>query len=264
MNELNLDYLKNQVKYSGFGDSLEAPLKEQIQKGEPNFTLKHQTDFGGDTIHADLHFRKSTTSDMYFFNKYDLSLTKSGQDEPAINQTFYMGKDNNFTLKEGYNLLEGRAVNKDLVNKGQEKYNAWVQLDFKQTDDKGNFKLKQFHENYGFDLRKALESHPIKELKTPEDLSRLTESLKKGNRQSVTFELEGGEQKRYIEASPQFKNLNVYDSNQMRTSEIQSKSQSHSENQNKSQKQEKTEVSEESEEGPTKKARNRKSVGIAG
>lgn len=258
MNEQNFDYLKNQVKYSGFGDALETQLKEQVQKGEPNFTLKHRADFGGDTVHADLHFRKSGTSDMYFFNKYDLSLTKSGQDEPSINQTFYMGKENNITLKEGFNLLDGRSVNKDLVNRDQEKYNAWVQLDFKQTDDSGNFKLKQFHENYGFDLKTALEKHPIKELQNPEDQSRLMDSLKKGNRQSVTFELDGGEQKRFVEASPQFKNINVYDANQMRASESQSKSTSKS--QSESQKQE---VAEDSDEGPSKKSRKRKSQGIA-
>ncbi|TXE13416.1 hypothetical protein [Algoriphagus aquimarinus] len=260
MNEQNFDYLKNQVKYSGFGDSLEAPLKEQIQKGEPDFSLKHQADFGGDTVNANLHFRKSALTDMYFFNKYDLSLTKSGQDEPAINQTFYIGKDNNITLKEGYNLLDGRAVNKDLVNKEQEKYNAWVQLDFKETDNQGNFKLKQFHENYGFDLPKALEKHPIKELNNQEDQSRLIDSLKKGNRQSVTFTgSEGKDQKRFIEASPQFKNVNIYDTNLMRTSETQRESKSESQSKTKKQ-----EVKEESDESPTKKTRKRKSTGIAG
>jgi len=120
-------------------------------------------------------------------------------------------------------------------------------------------KLTQFHENYGFDLNKALESHPIKELKNPEDFNRLTDSLKKGNRQSVTFDMEGGEQKRFIEASPQFKNLNVYDSNQMRTSESQAKSTSKSQTESSKQ-----EVSEETEEGPTKKPRKRKTMGIAG
>ncbi|MDR7132655.1 hypothetical protein J2X69_005029 [Algoriphagus sp. 4150] len=259
MNGQNFDYLKNQVKYTGFGEVLEAPLKEQVKKGEPDFILKHQANFGGDTVNADLHFKKSASTDMYFFNKYDLSLTKAGQEEPAINQTFYIGKDNNITLKEGYNLLDGRAVNKDLVNKEQEKYNAWVQLDFKETDKQGNFKLKQFHENYGFDLQKTLEKHPIKELNNPEDQSRLMDSLKKGNRQSVTFQLEGAEQKRFIEASPQFKNLNVYDSNQMRTSESQKETTS--ESQSKSQKKD---VSEESEELPSKKPRKRKSAGIAG
>lgn len=259
MNEQNFDYLKNQVKFSGFGDSLEAPLKEQIQKGEPNFTLKHQADFNGDQVNSDLHFKKSTNTDMYFFNKYDVSLTKSGQDEPAINQTFYMGKENNITLKEGYNLLDGRSVNKDLVNKDQEKYNAWVQLDFKQTDNQGNFKLKQFHENYGFDLNKTLEKHPIKELQNPEDLSRLQDSLKKGNRQSVTFQVNGEDQKRFIEASPQFKNLNVYDSNQMRTSESQAQNKSESQGQSN-----KKEVKQDQEEEPSHKSRKRKSTGIAG
>lgn len=257
MNEQNFDYLKNQVKYSGFGDSLEAPLKEQILTGEASFTLKHQADFGGDRVNADLHFRKSTSTDMYFFNKYDLSLTKAGQDKPAIHQTFYVGKENNITLKEGYNLLDGRSVNKDLVNKDQEKYNAWVQLDFKQTDEKGNFKLKQFHENYGFDLNKILETLPIKELTNPEDFNRLTDSLKKGNRQSVTFEIEGGEQLRFIEASPQFKSLHVYDSKHRRTSQAQVRATSKSLSQ-------KQEVTKETEEVAPKKTRKRRTKGIAG
>ena len=258
MNEQNFDYLKNQVKYSGFGDALENDLKQNIQKGASEFTLNHQAKFGEDTIQADLHFKKSAMTDMYFFNKYDLSLTKPGQDEVSIKQTFYIGKDNNITLKEGYNLLDGRSVNKDLMNREQEKYNAWLKLDFKETDNQGNFKMKQFHENYGFDLNKALEKHPIKELQNPEDRSRLEDSLKKGNFQSVTFLSEVGEQKRYLEANPQFKNLNIYDDKQMRTSESQQAQKS--ENQSKTQKQE---VAEDSEEGPRKKIRKRKSVGIA-
>lgn len=258
MNEQNFDYLKNQVKYSGFGESLETPLKEMIQKGESEFSLKHQAEFSGDTVNAELHFKKSAMTDMYFFNKYELSLTKQGQDEPAINHTFYIGKDNNITLKEGYNLLDGRSVNKDLVNRDQEKYNAWVQLDFKETDNQGNFKLKQYHENYGFDLNKALEKHPIKELSNTEDFSRLQESLKKGNRQSVTFQIQGEEQKRFIEANPQFKNLNIYDANQMRTSETQNEKVSESKTQT-----QKKELKEEAEEGPTQNPRKRKRKGLA-
>lgn len=259
MNEQNFDYLKNQVKYSGFGEALEPQLKEQISKREPNFTLDHQANFGDDKVDAKLHFRKSEMTDMYFFNKYDLSLTKSGQEDPAIKQTFYIGKDNNVTLKEGYNLLDGRAVNKDLVNKEQEKYNAWVQLDFKETDNQGNFKLKQFHENYGFDLKETLQKHQIKELKDPDDQSRLMVSLKKGNRQSVTFISEGNEQKRFVEANPQFKNLNIYDSNLMRTAETQREGKSESQSNS-----QKKDVKEEAEDSPTKKPRKRKSAGIAG
>jgi hypothetical protein len=42
------------------------------------------------------------------------------------------------------------------------------------------------------------------------------EALQKGNRQSVTFVQNGTEQKHFIEANPQFKTINVYDSNMQR------------------------------------------------
>lgn len=86
-------------------------------------------------------------------------------------------------------------------------------MDFKQTDGAGNFKLKQFHSNYGFDLEKELAKHPIKELQNSQDKSRMLDSLQKGNRQSVTFVENGNEQRRYIEANPQFKTLTVFDAN---------------------------------------------------
>ena len=60
--------------------------------------------------------------------------------------------------------MNGRAVNKDLTTKEGQKYNAWVQMDFKDTDSNGNFKMKQFHENYGYNIEQALAKLPIKEL----------------------------------------------------------------------------------------------------
>lgn len=260
MNEQNFDYLKNQVKFTGFGEALETQLKEQISKGEPAFTLAHKAEYGKDEVNSVLHFRKSEQTDMYFFNKYDMSLKKPG-DEAAVNQTFYIGKDNNITLKEGYNLLDGRSVNKDLVNRENEKYNAWVQMDFKETDKHGNYKLRQFHENFGYDLEKALEKHPIKELNNEEDKNMLMDSLKKGNRQSVTFLSDGQEQKRFLEASPQFKTVNVYDSNMKRVS--QSKSQKESQGQSAEKSQKESPQQDEDGTGPQKARRRKKSKGIA-
>jgi hypothetical protein len=209
MNENNYDYLKNQVKYTGFGESLDSQLKENIQKQEPEFQLKYPHTFGKENVEATLHFRKSDQSDMYFFNRYDLAITK--KDDEKLQQTFYVGKENNITLKEAYNLMKGRSVHKELTNKEGENYNAWVQLDFKNTDDRGNYKLNHFHENYGFDLEKALQKHPIKELENDESKKNLFISLQKGNRQAATFLVDGQEERRYIEAKPQFKSVNVYD-----------------------------------------------------
>src|ERR1044071_3286238 len=117
---------------------------------------------------------------MYFFNSYQLNLKQENTSD-IMKQTFYINKGNNITLKEAYNLMNGRAVNKDLTSKEGQVYNAWIQMDFKQTENNGNYKLKQFHQNYGYNLVNALAKYPIKELSNEQDKTRLVESLQKGN-----------------------------------------------------------------------------------
>ena len=107
-------------------------------------------------------------------------------------------------------------MHKELTSKEDEKYKAWLQLDFKTIDKNGNFEVKKFHQNYGFDLEKTLAKHPIKELANEVDKGRLIESLQRGNRQSATMQHEGKEQNIFIEAAPQFKSINLYDSSMKR------------------------------------------------
>ncbi|WP_159478747.1 hypothetical protein [Dyadobacter sp. 3J3] len=235
MNQKNFEYLKDQVKYSGFGDSLENDLKANLQKQSPEFSLQHQATFGKDQVNSELHFKRSTQSDLYFLNSYDAELKKENQKE-ALKQTFYLNKQGgNVTLKEAYNLMDGRAVNKDLTNKEGQVYNAWMQMDFKQTENNGNFKIKQFHQKYGFELDKAVEKLPIKELNVEFDKQRLMESLQKGNRQVVTFEKDGVEKKHFIQAAPQFKSITVFDENMKRVSNQKEKSESQQQSANKEQ-----------------------------
>lgn len=215
MNQKNFEYLRDQVKFTGFGEGLENELKEKMQKQTPEFQITHNTKFGNDDLTTSLHFKKSDQTDMYFFNRYQVSLMPE-QSKDKMEQTFYINKEGSITLKEAYNLMNGRSVNKDLTNKEGQVYNAWMQMDFKQAENNGNYKLKQFHQNYGYDLVGALEKHPIKELTNEQDKTRLVESLQKGNRQSVTFLQNGNEQKHFIEANPQFKTINIYDGNMQR------------------------------------------------
>lgn len=212
MNEKNLDYLNNQLKYTGFGEEKMQELKEKMQQSPSVFMLVHQAQFGKDNTIANLYFRRSSESDMYFFNKYELSLKKDNQNDD-LKQTFYMkNREDNITLKEAYNLMNGRSVYKELSNKEGQKYNAWLQLDFRETDKNGNYQLKQFHQNYGFDLEKSVNQLPIKEMANAQEKEVLLKSLERGNRQSVTFNQNGQEQKIFIEAAPKFKSINIYDS----------------------------------------------------
>lgn len=236
MNEKNFEYLRDQIKYTGFGEALESQLKEKMQKEEPNFTLTHNAQYGNDTAAATLNFTKSKESDLYFFNSYKVELQKENSKE-ALEQTFYINKGSNITMKEAYNLMEGRSVNKDLTNKEGEVYNSWVQMDFKQSETNGNFKLNHYHQNYGYDLEATLSKHPIKELETPKYKDDLINSLKKGNLQSATFLKEGNEIKQYIEASPQFKTINIYDNNMKRIDNRKAQEEKQSESQQTSEKQ---------------------------
>ncbi|RYD59152.1 MAG: hypothetical protein EOP56_02670 [Sphingobacteriales bacterium] len=209
MNTKNLEYLQEGLKYLGFDAKLNLELARNIKDQPPAFELHAETKYQQDIMNATLHFRKSDNSDMYFFNKYDATLTSP--DGANKNQTFYINKNAGITMKEGYNLLSGRAVNKDLVNKAGERYNAWVQLDMDSKDKHNNHPVKQFTANYGYDLEMAVSKHPVKELGDAEQKSKMMRSLQKGNIQSVTFLKDGKEERMFLEANPRFKSVNLYD-----------------------------------------------------
>lgn len=234
MNEQNFDYLKKQILYTGFGEDLQRELKEKMSQGASEFTLAHRASFNNDNTEATLYFKKSQTGDMYFFNRYALTIKENEKD--AMTQSFNVTRENSITLKEGYNMMQGRSIYKELTNQHQEKYHAWLQLNFKETDTYNNFKLKQFHDNYGYDLASTLARYPIKELESEQNRQSLMRSLEKGNRQSVNIMYEGKEQKMFIEANPQYKSLNIYNTEMLRVN-IQAEKQSLGEKQAVSEKQ---------------------------
>ncbi len=209
MNEQNVEYLKNNIKYLGFSDSIFPELMKNMENRFPEFTLTHTRDYGTEKLEAKLHFSKSQTSDMYFANNYLATLTKSNLEK--VSQLIYLEKGNGLTQKETYNLLSGRSVNTDLKNKEGEKYNAWIKLDFSQKEPNGNYKVNQYHEAYKYDLAATLGKYQIKELQDETQKERIMQSLQRGNKQQVTFEKNGVAEKLWIEANPQFKSLNIYD-----------------------------------------------------
>jgi hypothetical protein len=209
MNEKNLTYLKNNLKYMGFGEKLNSDLENAVKEGKPEFQLKLNEKMFQGNMELNLHFKQSPSSDMYFFNSYDARLTKdNGHD---MGQSFYLNNGKGVTYKEAYNLLDGRSVLKDLTNKEGQKYSAWIKLDFSKNATRNNFETRQFHaEKYGFNLASELGKLDI--VKLPEEKEKqLMQSLQKGNRQAVNFMKEGKETPMFIEANPQFKAINVYD-----------------------------------------------------
>ncbi|MBE7174244.1 MAG: hypothetical protein INR73_26965 [Williamsia sp.] len=214
MNTENLRYLKDNLKYHGFGEKLYGELEQNINAGMAGFQLRFNESLNGKSFEAVLNFRRGEGSDMYYFNSYAAKLDKGIKEN--VEQTFYINKGKGITAKEAFNLLDGRSVYKELANKEGVAYQAWVQLDPKVVDKNGNHILKQYHEHYGFDLGKSLVSLPVKELATDEDRSRLIRSLERGNLQAVTFDRDGKSERMFLEANPQYKTLTVYDSGMKR------------------------------------------------
>lgn len=245
MKEENYEYLLSQVKYTGFGEELAGELKKKMESGVQQFELNYAKQFGNDKADAKLTFRMSDQG-YYFFNKYDLSVKQGHRDTP-VRQSFFVVNDKlnkvegevktnpTITFKEAFNLLSGRAVNKDLpklekteaMGKSRyvatgDTYNAWVQLDFGATEASGNFKQKQFGTAYGFDLESALGKYNIKEMQQEKEKAELLTSLRKGNQTAVTFILSDGSEKNgYIEAAPQYKSINTYDEQHKRVRQME-------------------------------------------
>eukprot|EP01133_Synstelium_polycarpum_P017066 gene17066-20330_t len=213
-NEKNEAYLENQVLHTGFGDIPRQDLINNIRQGEKSFELHLDKQYGDDDVHAVLHFTKSDKGN-YFFNSYDLAIKKEGQ-EHAFKQTFKVNYGNTFTLKEAYNLMEGRSVNKDFIKVDQankennQKYNAWATMDFKDIDANGNCKIVKSSK---LNLEQALAEYPIKELQNPQYKEDLIDSISRGNRQMVNFIKGDKEEKMYVEANPQHNALKFFDAN---------------------------------------------------
>lgn len=209
MNTQNLEFLKKSLLNLGFGDKVNKELEQKISQQTPEFTLNARHEFNQKPVDYQLHFKAGESEGMYFFNKYDAALNKGK--EHGINQTFYINKGNGITAKEAFNLMEGRAVHKQLFNKEGEKYHAWLQLDPDNLNQNGNKEIKRFNENYGFDLEKVLTGKGIKEMENAESKESLLKSIGKGNAQQITVTKGKEEIKYFVSASPQFKTVDLYD-----------------------------------------------------
>lgn len=135
---------------------------------------------------------------------------------PAVTQNVYVEKGQGFTAEQSANLIQGRSVYRDdLLNLGGQPYKAWIKLDFDQPKDRfENFKSKQFHDpSYGFDLKAVLDKFNIKELADPKQREKLEESLKNGNRPTITTVKDGQDMKLRIEAVPRYSQINMYQEN---------------------------------------------------
>ncbi|MDQ2721565.1 MAG: hypothetical protein M3Z26_17645 [Bacteroidota bacterium] len=116
MNNENFQYLSDNLKYMGFGENLKSELEKNLNEGKADFQLHYKAEINKKPFEATMNFRKSDSTDMYFFNNYHASLEKSNGEKAE--QTFYVNKGKGITGKEAFNLLDGRAVQRSHYKRG--------------------------------------------------------------------------------------------------------------------------------------------------
>ncbi|UKJ06573.1 hypothetical protein [Solitalea lacus] len=129
---MNLESLKGSLNYLGFDAKINSQLEEKIANQEPSFRLQDTIIHFNKKVDFELHFKKSEIYDLYFFNKYDAILRQANKVDIA--NTFYLNKGKGVTATDAINLLIGRSIYRELINREQEKYHALLQLDFKEND----------------------------------------------------------------------------------------------------------------------------------
>jgi hypothetical protein len=204
MNTENLSYLQKQLLNLGFGEQMNEALEKQIKAKTPEFTLSATNEYNKQNVDYTLHFKAGDQNEMYFFNKYDASLR-----DKDMQQTFYINKGSGITAKEAYNLMDGRAVHKDLENQQGEKYKAWVVLDKDNKTENGNHKLNTFSEGWNYKPERAIDKMAIVGIDEPGAKDKLMKSLEKGNRQQVEALRDGKPVKLFLEANPAEHRVNI-------------------------------------------------------
>lgn len=199
--EKNNQSLHEQVQRIGFRD-LSAQIDQQIKQGHEQFTIPVSYYVNEkERLDHELSFSKDQ-SGQYQFEGYKASLYNELKPEENRNQYFKVEQENSVDTNRAYNLLAGRAVQKE---------KTWIQLNLNDKDSSGNHRIKEFHSGYGYDLEKAVQQLPLKELSNKREADKLKDALKQGNRHPITLIKNGNEHRFYIEANPQFKSVNIYD-----------------------------------------------------
>lgn len=209
-----VEYLKNQMKYLGFGEGekLHKDLEKGIKSKNQQFEIKTTSDksLPENKVDFTLKFNK-TDSGGIFLNSYNAKLTNEKNEE--ISHNFPVNRENTFTAKEAINLLEGRSVKIEFHNpKSDQQETAFVQFNFDEPKtEKGNYLFQNFYKNYGVETNKIVEKSNLI-FDKPEYKENTIKSLEKGNVVKVKFEQDDKVIEGKAILNPQNRNLKLYDS----------------------------------------------------
>jgi len=207
------DWMELFENLGAFTDNLSDALSTALNdEYSDDFRMSAVEEFTkGTSLTAIFHFKKfSQDSTLYRLCKYEAILTDYTFANSKIRQTFYNLHDSVVTLKEAFNLLQGRYVRTDLYTESGISYNAWIKLNLKEKDGRGDYKVETYRTGTSFDLLRLFSLYPIIELGEPGFAAALVKSLEQGNSEIVTFQLRNKVEKMAISVNPRNQTLSIY------------------------------------------------------
>ncbi len=206
--------LYDQLRFLGFSAEfiLREDLVQLISENRPTSDLFTAENFDDTTeLQVIPFFCQSHQKDTYLLQKYRATLHHPADPKRDKSQLFNLEEGIQIKLKEAFNLLQGRSVYKEVAPPNGEKFNAWIQLNFREKDTIGNFKMVKIRPYHGYELANVLKQYPIQELADNDLKEVIIQTLKVGDRKLVTFLKPSGKiEKKIIEANPAFRTINIY------------------------------------------------------
>jgi hypothetical protein len=197
----------------GLGFTINAVLAEGLDAGlatgSNHFDLPYEGTFDDNKIGAKIHFSKKMDLDEYAIFKYEAWTRESSYPFEERKNGFVLNHGMGVTLKEAYNLLQGRPILRDFITTSRVPFCAWMELDFTERDISGNYREVKYSAKNGFDLERVVRMYPIKDLEDENDTHNLIWSLQRGDRIGVTFQKKRKVEKVFIEVNIKTKGLKL-------------------------------------------------------
>lgn len=140
----NLDALKKRIFNTGFGDRFDKAIDEALAAGITDIRLSTSEVIENKRMYLDPEIKVKENKGYY--NGFKATLHN---EDGTITEQWFKASDR-IMMNEAYILMmdqqHPRAILKTYYDEVGEKYNQWIQLDFTQKTDSGNFLTKRYND----------------------------------------------------------------------------------------------------------------------
>ncbi len=186
-----------------------AQVMKSLDGKEKKFSVIDKGKVGDIEYRATLNFERPGGTKRVDFKDFILTVRPTGRRTP-FSQAFPIKHKSDFTIREAFNLMNGRYVSKEMMQGENKTHKPWLKMDFSNVDDSLNHPITEVIPPEGFDLMKELVRFPIVNFNPNSNGRELVKDLERGDLRPVTLKLNGWLEEFSLAANPEAGGLDVY------------------------------------------------------